>query len=236
MAENPSINPAHARGNDLLAEAAVAEIEPGMIVGLGTGLTAARAIRALASRVRRENLAISCVCTSAAAENLARDFALPILDFSRVESVDYLFDGADEIDHAFRMLKGQHGALASQRLVARASKRNIYLVGEVKFVERLGESATLPIAVLPYALSFIRCELRNLGFSGILRRKMDGEPFVSDLGHMIIDASLNGRDPADAAALLDEVPGVVDHGLFLDEADELLIENKDGSVRHLARA
>ena len=96
---------------DALAEAAVAPIDSGMVVGLGTGRTASRAVLALAERVREANLDIRCVVTSHVTETLARAHRLNIIDFMLIERVDYLFGGSDEVDHHINMLKGQHGAL-----------------------------------------------------------------------------------------------------------------------------
>lgn len=220
---------------DALAEAAVAEIRQNMIVGLGTGKTSSRAILALANRVREEGLLVHCVPTSHVTETLARSHRLNILDFTMVERVDYLFDGADEIDHKFNMLKGLHGAIARQRLVARVAKRRIYLVHQNKFVEQIGTKATLPVAVMFFALAAIRSELRNLGLSGVIRRDLNGDYFLTDHGHVILDVNMAHKNPYEVADALDHVPGVVEHGLFLDEADEVLIEEADGGVKRVLR-
>jgi len=221
---------------DRLAQAAVAEITSGMVVGLGTGRSAARAIRALAQRIMDERLDIDCVCTSAATQALALDLALPIVPFSDIEVVDYLFDGADEVDPQLRMMKGQHGAITRQRLVANVSKRCVYLANEEKMAPRLGSRALLAITVIPFGIASIRSELRNMGLSGVVRRSMEGEVFVSDGGGVVLDMRLPERDIDELGLELDHVPGVVDHGLFLNEADEVLIENtKTGEVRRIAR-
>jgi ribose 5-phosphate isomerase A len=220
---------------DALAEAAVAEIQPGMVVGVGTGKTCARAVLALANRVRDEGLVVHCVPTSHVTETLARSQRLNVLDFALVEKVDYLFDGADEIDEEFRMLKGLHGAIARQRLVARVASRRVYVVGHNKFVHQIGTKATLPVAIMPFAMAAIRSELRNLGLSGVVRRTLTGELFLTDHAHLILDVMMGGRDPHQLADALDHVPGVVEHGLFLEEADEVLVEHADGSVERRIR-
>lgn len=220
---------------DALAEAAVADIQPGMVVGLGTGKTCGRAILALAARVREEGLMVHCVPTSHVTETLARSQRLNVLDFALVEKVDYLFDGADEIDEEFRMLKGLHGAIARQRLVARVASRRIYIVGANKFVHQIGTKATLPVAIMPFAMAAIRAELRNLGLAGVVRRTLTGELFLTDHAHLILDVMMSGRDPHELADALDHVPGVVEHGLFLEEADEILVEHADGSVERRVR-
>jgi ribose 5-phosphate isomerase A len=221
--------------SDALAIEAVSEVQSDMTVGLGTGRSAARAIMALGARVRHEGLQIECVCTSKNTEVLATEQGLSVVQFGQLEAVDILIDGADEVDDKFRMLKGQHGAVARQRLVARAAAKRIYLASDHKLVSRLGEQATLPICVLEFGLSFVREELRNLGLSGVVRRTMSNEKYITDDGNLVIDVSMPDRDPETVAAEIDSVPGVVDHGLFLSEADELLIENKQGAVRRLIR-
>ena len=167
--------------SDTLAQAAVVQVQSGMIVGLGTGRTATRAIRALAERVRQEKLDIDCVCTSTATEALAHELGLPTVPFADIEVVDYLFDGADEVDHELRMLKGGHGAITRQRLVANVCKRSVYLATEEKLVSRLGSRALLAVTIIPFGIASIRAHLRNLGLCGVVRRNIDGEVFMSCL-------------------------------------------------------
>jgi len=217
-----------------LAEAAVAEIQNDMIVGLGTGRTAQRGILALARRVREEGLKVHCVPTSHASETTARAHQLPILDFALVERVDYLFDGADEVDPRLRMIKGKGGAIVRERIVAHASKRNVYMIGESKLVERLGAMCPLPIAVVAFGLASVRQRLHNLGLSGVVRRTIDGQLFLTDNGSLIIDVTLeDGHDAELLSAELDSVAGVIDHGLFIDEADEVLVETSSGAIRKM---
>jgi ribose 5-phosphate isomerase A len=222
---------------DLLGEAAVAEIQSGMIVGLGTGRTASRGILALARRVREEGLQVHCVPTSHVSETLARANQLNILDFAMVERVDYLFDGADEVDPRLRMIKGKGGALVRERIVAHASTRNVFMVGEDKLVDHLGARSPLPVAVVAYGLASVRQRISNLGANGVVRRTLDGQLFLTDNGSLIIDCTLpEGVDIEDLACELDSIPGVIDHGLFLDEADEVLVETADGITRMVPAA
>ena len=222
---------------DALAEAAVAEIQSGMIVGLGTGRTASRGIIALAERVREEKLDIRCVPTSHVTETLARAHHLPLADFALVEEIDYLFDGADEVDPGLRMIKGAGGAMTRERIVAHAAKRRVYMVQEVKMVHRLGERAALPVGVLAFGLASTRATLRRLGLNGVVRRTLDGHLFLSDNGTLIVDVTLaeTDRNLEDLAGEIDAIPGVIDHGLFLTEADEVLVETQDGKIERLAR-
>lgn len=221
---------------DLLAQAAVEPVVTGMLVGLGTGRTADRAVRALARRVREHKLDIDCVCCSVATEQLALELGLPTVPFNDVESIDFLVDGAVEVDHQLRMLKGQQGAITRQRLVAGVSKRNVYLLAsEDRYVSRFGPGSPLTIVIIPFGTASIRNRLRDMGLSGVIRRNLDGEIHVTDGGGVIVDARYPDRDAEELAIELDHVTGVVDHGIFLDEADEVLIECKSGEIKRLAR-
>jgi ribose 5-phosphate isomerase A len=222
-------------GSDALARAAVAEIQDGMLVGLGTGRTASRGVLALAERVKEENLKIRCVPTSHATETLARAYQLPLVEFAMEEEVDFLFDGADEVDPNLRMIKGAGGAMIRERIVAYAAKRRVYMVQEKKMVNRLGERATLPIAVLAFGLASTRASLRRLGLNGVVRRTLDGHLFLTDNGSLIVDVTLDERDLAEIADQIRAIPGVIDHGLFLNEADEVLVETNDGRIERLSR-
>jgi ribose 5-phosphate isomerase A len=221
---------------DQLAEAAIAEITSGMIVGLGTGRTAGRAIHALAERIRNGGgegggLDIRCIPTSHATETLARALGLKLVDFAMVERVDYLFDGADEVDPAMRMIKGGGGAFIRERIVAHAAARRVYLIDESKQVDRLGQRTTLPIGVLAFGLASVRQRLRDLGLHGVVRRTLDGHLFLTDNGCLIMDVNLEDRDVEELDCNLNAIPGVLDHGLFLHEADEIIIETPRGLER-----
>lgn len=221
---------------DALADAAIAEVQSGMVVGLGTGRAASRGILALHTRVREEGLDVSVVATSHATETQARALGLKLVDFANIELVDYLFDGADEVDPDLRMIKGRGGALVRERVVAKAATRSVYMVGEEKLVTRLGERCSLPVAVHYFGLASVRRHLMDMGFNGVVRRTMGGDHFLTDQGNLIIDVSLpTGTDPGEVADQLDSVPGVVDHGLFLTEADEVLVEMKDGRIERMDR-
>jgi ribose 5-phosphate isomerase A len=210
---------------DELAEAGIEQIKTGMLVGLGTGRASSRAIRALGKRVKDEGLKIKCVATSEASERLAREMGLEVIDFALVERVDYLFDGADECDHELRMLKGAGGAMTRERIVAWASRRSVYLVQRQKVVETLGTNTTLAIAVMAFGLASIRAALRSLGLHGVCRRTLDGQLHITDNGNLILDVMIDGQDLEELASQLNDIPGVVDHGLFLTEADEIIVEN-----------
>lgn len=216
--------------NDSLALQAVADIRSGMVVGLGTGRAATRAIEALALRANREGLELTCVATSTASDSLARERGLHVVEMETVARVDYLFDGADEVDSELRMLKGRGGAMTREKIVAHASIRRIYLVQSSKLVDRLGGSAWLPIEVMRYGFASLNRRLRELGLEGHVRQA-EGREYQTDNGYPIIDAAIpEGADINGLAAALDAMPGVIGHGLFLDEADVVLIEDPSGTV------
>src|SRR5262249_46219876 len=124
-----------------------------------------------------------------------------------------------------------------ERIVAYAAKKRVYMVQEKKMVHRLGERATLPIAVLAFGLASTRASLRRLGLNGVVRRTLDGHLFLTDNGTLIVDVSLD--DPnlhlEELAMQIDRIPGVMDHGLFLTEADEVLVETNGGRIERLLR-
>lgn len=217
---------------DALAAAAVEEICAGMTVGLGTGRAATRAIEALARRVSAEGMSLLCVATSRASDELGRRLGLRVQAMEEVERIDYLFDGADEVDAAMRMIKGRGGAMTREKIAARAAARRVYLVQSTKLVGCLGEAAPLSIEVLRFGLAATRRALRELGLDGPLR----GAEYETDDGNPVVDVVLpTGVDLTHLATALDETPGVVGHGLFLTEADVLLIEDPQGRVSRRSR-
>lgn len=230
--------PAPGAASDPLAAAAVEPIRSGMVIGLGTGRAAARAIRALAARARAEKLELTCVSTSIASSQLAESLGLrvaPMEGEAGVARIDYLFDGADEVDPRLRMIKGRGGAMTREKIAARAAARRVYLIDESKLVGRLGERAPLPVEVLPFGLASVRERLRAAGLDGPIRL-LNGSPARTDNGNAILDVAVPpGADPAALDRLLNDVPGVVGHGLFLAEADEVLVESPSGAVRRLTR-
>jgi ribose 5-phosphate isomerase A len=222
---------------DLLARLAVEPLETGMIVGLGTGRAATRGIHALAARVNQGTLKVQCVATSEASGSLARELGLTVLPFAEVERVDYLFDGADEVAPDLSMLKGHGGAMTREKIVAQASAKRVYLVDETKMVKRIGERFALPIEVLPFALASVRTRLTALGLEGPIRTREAGDVYHTDNGFVVIDAAVQpGADVRSLNESLAAIDGVLGHGLFLTEADEVFVESKDRSdVKRLTR-
>jgi ribose 5-phosphate isomerase A len=214
----------------IAAEAAVAEIAPGMLVGLGTGSTARFAIDALGRRVR-EGLAIRAVATSEASERQAHALGIEILNFAGVERVDLTIDGADEIDDQCRAIKGAGGAMLREKTVAAASRRMVVIADGSKHVAALG-AVPVPVEILPFACASI---LATLGGAPVLRLTDDGEPYRTDNGNWIADVRYDLDDPRAVAQRLDSIPGVLGHGLFLDEVDAAYIACR-GVVTRLERS
>jgi ribose 5-phosphate isomerase A len=208
-----------------------------MLVGLGTGRAATRGIHALARRVNDEGLRVECVATSESSAALARELGLTVLAFADVARVDYLFDGADEVSPDLAMLKGRGGAMTREKIVAHASDKRVYLVDEGKLVSRIGEKFPLPVEVLPFAIASVRAALREIGLDGPIRTREDGREYHTDNGFLVIDAPI--PQGSDARRLNDDlmrIDGVLGHGLFLREADEVLVESHDRAiVRRLTR-
>jgi len=173
--------------------------------------------------------------TSNGSEALARDLGLDVTEFALVERIDYLFDGADEVDHELRMLKGSGGAMTRERMVAWAADRCVYMVDQRKLVDKLGTNTTLSVAVMAFGLASVRAALREMTLCGVCRRDLNGELFVTDNGNLILDVALgNNLDIESITTGLNDIPGVIDHGLFLYEADEVLID-RDSSIERLVR-
>ncbi|MCA9304132.1 MAG: ribose 5-phosphate isomerase A [Phycisphaerales bacterium] len=225
------------RTADTLALAAIAPITNGMIVGLGAGKTAARGIAVLAERVNEGDLDIRCVAASQRAEDYARSLGLRIVPFSDLEEIDVLIDGADEVDRDMCVMKGSRGAMTRERILCWASKQTIFMVTADKVAEtQIGIDSPLPVAVMEFGLASTREALRHIGISGVLRSDHNGGHFHTDNNNIVLDATLRGdEDLAELASELNDIPGVIDHGLFIDEADVILIEHKNGEIERLER-
>ena len=210
-------------------EAAAALVKSGMVVGLGTGSTAAWFVRALAAR----KLDIVGVPTSQATADLATSLGIRIASLGETKTIDLTVDGADEVGPGLSLIKGGGAALLREKLVWEASKRCVVIADAAKRVKTLGKFP-LPIEVVAYGHKIIALRICDalaecdLGIAPTLRKR-DGEPVTTDGGNYIYDAAC-GRieEPAALAAALKSVTGVVDHGLFLDLADLALVGCPDG--------
>jgi ribose 5-phosphate isomerase A len=218
------------------AEAAAKLVEDGMVVGLGTGSTAAQFVRALARRMDEEGLRISGIPTSEATAELARRMNVPLTTFADHSQIDMTVDGADEVEiGTLFMIKGHGGALLREKIVASASKRMIVVADETKLVERLGSLSSVPVEVVQFGWQATENKLRQVGAKTLLRLKSNLEPLTTDSGNYIIDCAFGAMEkPKEIAHRLDHVIGSVEHGLFLGFASEVLVGGGDG-VRKLSR-
>lgn len=213
------------------AEAALAYIEDGMILGLGSGSTAEMFVRLLGERIKAEGMRVQGVPTSAATEAAAADAGVPLIPVEHAQRIDVTVDGADEVDGRFRLIKGGGGCLLREKIIADASDLMIVVVDETKLVARLG-AYPLPIEVEPFGFTITAKKafdaLRRAGVERpevTLRRRGDGlEPFLTDGGHYILDCACGEiPEPELAAAELIDLPGVIEHGLFLELARVVIV-------------
>lgn len=207
------------------ARRAAAMVEDGMRVGLGSGSTSAHAVRAIGERVK-DGLRIEAVATSSATQALAQALGIPIVPLGETP-LDLAIDGADEVDATLRMIKGGGGALLREKIVAHAARRFVVAVDASKQVATLG-AFPLPLEVLPFALGFVMRTLRDAGRAPRLRVDATGDPVITDQGNHLVDCALGAIDDPEALArALSEIPGVVEHGLFLVEAHVLVVGRGD---------
>ena len=217
------------------ADWAVALIEDGMVVGLGTGSTASLILEPLAARIR-QGLRIVGIPTSERTAEQARALGIPLSTLSDHARVDLTIDGADEVElGTLNLIKGRGGALLREKIVASASARLVIVADESKLVERLG-CGVVPVEVIPFGWQSTARRIESLGGSPVLRLRPEGGAFVTDGGHYILDCAF-GRISS-AASLdgeLNGVVGVVEHGLFLGLADQVAV-GRAGGVEVLARS
>jgi ribose 5-phosphate isomerase A len=215
------------------ARAAVELVESGSIVGLGSGSTSSYAIRFLAERVRN-GLNIVGIPTSENIRRLAEQLGIPLTTLGEHSRIDIDIDGADEIDPQLNLIKGGGGALLREKIVASISSRFVVIADSSKQVRCLGKFP-LPVEVIAFAQSLIKPRIEALGAQVSLRTYAYGNPYVTDEGHHILDCTFGEiSDPARLAAWLRSIPGVIEHGLFIDMAEMALV-GKDGQVIRLKR-
>lgn len=214
------------------AEAAVELVEDGMIVGLGTGSTAAFALDALARR-HRQGLRFLGIPTSERTAMQARAAGIPLTSFAEHQQIDLTIDGADEVERGtLNLVKGLGGALLREKIVAAASQRLAIVVDGAKLVNRLGEHGPVPVEVVDFGLEATRASLARLGAGTQLRLIPSGEPFVTDSGNRILDCSFDPiTDPASLEERISRIIGVVESGLFISRADPVFVADAAGIHR-----
>lgn len=214
------------------AEAAVKLVEDGMIVGLGTGSTAAFAVDALARR-RRQGLRFVGIPTSERTAAQAREAGIPLTTFAEHRQIDLTIDGADEVERGtLNLIKGLGGALLREKIVAAASRRLAIVADGAKLVDRLGIHAPVPVEVVTFGVEPTRAALEALGASVQLRQSPAHEPFVTDGGNRILDCHFGPiPDPARLEDRIGRIVGVVESGLFIGRADSVFVADATGVHR-----
>jgi len=218
------------------AETAVGYIESGMVVGLGTGSTTRYAIEELGRRLRTGSLKdILAIPSSIQTEKLSRELAIELKTLDEIQEIDITIDGADEVDPKLNLIKGGGGALLREKVLAQASRRNIMIVDESKLSPQLGTNWPIPVEVIPFAWKPIEKYITSLGAVVRLRMKDDDTPYTTDQDNYILDSKFGPIfDPHSLAAKLAYKAGIVEYGLFLGTASEVIVACKTG-IRYLKR-
>jgi ribose 5-phosphate isomerase A len=230
------------RMKQAVAEAAVEQIRDGMVLGLGSGSTAALMIQALGAKLRRGDLKdIVGVTTSFQGEVLAAELGIPLKSLNAIDRIDLAIDGADEVDPSFQLIKGGGACHVQEKLVARRADRFVVVVDSTKLVDTLNLGFLLPVEVLPGAWRQVQGQLKEMGADAQLRMALrKAGPVVTDQGNVVLDAKFAGgiTNPAALEKEINNLPGVLENGLFVDITDQVLVgEIVDGvpGVRDLAK-
>lgn len=221
------------RRKQLAADLAVEQIQSGMIVGLGTGSTADLATRRLAERVA-DGLSITGVPTSRRTASLAESLGIPVCGLQDVDHIDLTIDGADEIQPGtLSALKGAGGALLREKLVALDSTKVVLVVDDTKIVDTIGTNFSVPVEVVQFGWRVSARGLEALGASIQIRQdEGSGEPFITDNDNYVLDAAFGPiEDPNQLSRRIKEITGVIEHGLFVGIADEVIVAGSDGATR-----
>ena len=211
----------------IVADAAIKEVKSDMILGLGSGSTAALMIKSLADEIHSGKLHnIKGVATSFQSEVLAQELNIPLIDLASVSYIDLAIDGADEVDPGFQLIKGGGACHVREKLVASKANQLLIVVDETKLVKSLNKSFPLPVEVLPNAWKQVKDVISEMNGSSNLRMatKKAG-PIVTDQGNLILDVMFNDgiKNPKEIEMLLNNIPGVLENGLFVDLTDKVLV-------------
>jgi ribose 5-phosphate isomerase A len=203
------------------ARASLQFVKDGQVVGLGTGSTAAYFIQLLAEKVKA-GMRVRGIPTSVRSKELAESLGIPLITLDDCQEIDVTVDGADEVDPQLRLIKGGGGAMLREKIVASATKKLVIVADASKQVPRLGRFP-LPVEVIRFAQALIAKRITALGANVQIRQADDGKPYVTDENHHILDCRFGEiRDPDGLARELSQMPGVVEHGLFVGMASVAL--------------
>lgn len=207
---------------------AVEYIKDGMVVGLGTGSTARHMVIALGEKVQA-GMKLRGIPTSHETAELARRCGIPLIDTENTWTIDVAIDGADQVDPQFNLIKGGGGALLKEKIVAASAKQFIVLVDHTKRVPVLGHPFPLPVEVVPFGWGSTAREIEAFTKSKVTLRQRNGAPFKTEAGHLIVDVHLSRIDnPRELEIYLNQIPGVVETGLFVGRTDVLIVGTPQG--------
>ena len=211
----------------IVADAAISEVKSDMILGLGSGSTAALMIKSLADEIRSGKLQnIRGVATSFQSEVLAFELDIPLIDLASVSQIDLAIDGADEVDPGFQLIKGGGACHVREKLVASKAEKLLIVVDETKLVQNLNKSFPLPVEVLPNAWKQVQEAISEMnGGSSLRMATKKAGPVVTDQGNLILDVLFNDgiKNPKDIEMNINNIPGVLENGLFVDLTDKVLV-------------
>jgi len=214
-------------------EFAAGLVESGMVIGLGTGSTAVHAVRKIGERIQRGELKnVIGIATSLQTDAESRKLGIPLMDDSLPKNVDICIDGADEVDPQWNLIKGGGGALLREKIVAQTAKRFVIVVDEDKLSDCLGTKFYVPVEVLRFGCDSQRQFLQSLGAMVEIRKNQDGSDYLTDSRNIIMMSRFEPfQNAAGLAAKLNARAGIVEHGLFIEMATDLVIAGKSG-VEH----
>lgn len=204
---------------------AVKNVESGMVLGLGTGLTANFAIREISRLLKEGSLKdIVGIPSSNQSEKLALELGIPLITFEQKSEIDLNIDGADEVDPDLNLIKGGGGALLREKIIAQSSTRNIIVVDEQKMSQKLGTKWALPVEIIEFSYKPVAKYLEDLGAEVTLRKNQNGETFKTDQGNIIVDCNFGQiENLGELNKALNSKAGIVEHGLFIGITDEVII-------------
>ncbi len=219
------------------AHRAVSYLKSGMVVGLGTGSTTRFALERLGELIRDGELQnIVGIPSSLQTAEISEKVGIPLTDFASHPVIDITIDGADEVDPALHLIKGGGGALLREKVIAQASRENIIIVDEKKLSDQLGVQWAVPIEVIPFAVDAVSYFLKKQGADPVLRKKENGEAYLTDQKNVIIDSNFGPiDDPEKLSAELNACAGIVEHGLFVGLATMVIVAGDEG-VSELRRS
>jgi len=218
----------------IVADAAIKEVKSDMVLGLGSGSTAALMIQSLADEIHSGKLRnIRGVATSFQSEVLALELEIPLIDLASVSQIDLAIDGADEVDPEFQLIKGGGACHVREKLVASKANQLLIVVDETKLVQKLNQSFPLPVEVLPNAWKQVQEVISEMKGSSTLRMatKKAG-PIVTDQGNLVLDVLFNDgiKNPKDIEMRINNIPGVLENGLFVNLTDKVLVGKIENSI------